>query len=359
MKIIRNNFNDTWVCKMKKQSLRKGLLTLAATACTLTSIQIASAEEVNVYSYRKEVLVRPLLDKFTEETGIEVNLVNGKADVLLERLKSEGMNSPADILLTADVGRLVRAQNAGVLQSVSSDTLNKLIPAKYRDPDGTWFGLSLRSRVIYTGKGRVKAGEIKTYEDLADPKWKGRICIRSSGNVYNQSLLGSLIVHDGAEKAAEWAKAVVSNMARKPQGGDRDQIKAVASGECDIAVGNTYYYGGMLADTKDSERVAASKVNLVWPNQEGRGAHVNISGAGVTKSAKHKENAIKLIEFLASDEAQHIYTDKVFEFPLRDGIQLSKIVASMGEFKADDLPLAEFAARQAEAVRIFDRAGWR
>lgn len=359
MKIIRNNINHTWVCKMKKRSLRKGLLTLAATACTLTSIQIASAEEVNVYSYRKEVLVRPLLDKFTEETGIEVNLVNGKADVLLERLKSEGMNSPADILLTADVGRLVRAQNAGVLQPVTSETLLKRIPAKYRDPDGNWYGLSLRSRVIFTAKGRVKPGEIKTYEDLADPKWKGRICIRSSGNVYNQSLLGSLIVHNGEEKAAQWADAMVANMARKPQGGDRDQIKAVAAGECDIAVGNTYYFGGMQASQNEKERLATSKLDIIWPNQEGRGAHVNISGAGVTKSAKHKENAIKLIEFLASDEAQHIYTENVFEFPVRDGIKLSKTVASWGTFKADDLPLAEFAARQAEAVRIFDRAGWR
>jgi iron(III) transport system substrate-binding protein len=346
---------------MKKLSLRKGLLTVAAAACALTSFTSveALAEEVNIYSYRKEVLIRPLLDRFTKNTGIEVNLVNGKADVLLERLKSEGMNSPADILITADVGRLVRAQNAGVLQAVSSDTLNKLIPAQYRDPNGNWFGLSLRSRVIFAAKDRVKPGEIKTYEDLADPKWKNRICIRSSGNIYNQSLLGSIIAHNGPEKAMTWAKAVKENMARKPQGGDRDQIKAVASGECDVAVGNTYYFAKMLAGKDEKQKMAASKVSLIWPNQEGRGAHVNISGAAVTKSAKNKENAIKLLEFLATDEAQVIYAQDVYEYPLRDGIKLSDTVASWGKFKADDISLAKFAAEQGNAVKIFDKVGWR
>lgn len=346
---------------MKKMTLRKSFLSFVAGACALTGFQVAtaSAEEVNVYSYRKEVLIRPLLDRFTAKTGIDVNLVNGKADVLLERLKSEGMNSPADILLTADVGRLIRAEKAGVMQPVSSDELSKLIPAQYRDPNGNWFGLSLRSRVIFAAKGIVKEGEINTYEDLADPKWKGRICIRSSSNIYNQSLLGSLIAHNGAEKAQSWADAVVANMARKPQGGDRDQIKAVAAGQCDIAVGNTYYLGKMLAGKDEKQKAAAEKVYVIWPNQDGRGSHVNISGAGVTKSAKNKENAIKLIEFLASDEAQKVYTEEVFEYPVRDGIDVSATVASWGKFKADEIKLAEFAKHQAEAVRIFDKAGWR
>jgi len=346
---------------MKKLSLRKSLLSVAAAVTALTSVGIsnASAEEVNVYSYRKEVLIRPLLDRFTDKTGIDVNLVNGKADVLLERLKSEGMNSPADVLLSVDVGRLIRAENAGVLQAVQSDELNKMVPAQYRDPKGNWFGLSLRSRVIFTAKRRVKDGEITTYEDLADPKWKDRICIRSSGNVYNQSMLGSLIAHNGEEKASTWAKAVVKNMARKPQGGDRDQIKAVASGECDVAVGNTYYLGKMQTGKDEKQKVAASKVNLIWPNQAGRGAHINISGAGVTKSAKNKDNAIKLIEFLASDEAQVIYAEQVFEYPVRDGIKLSDTVASWGKFKADDISLAKFANLQGSAVKIFDKAGWR
>jgi iron(III) transport system substrate-binding protein len=269
------------------------------------------------------------------------------------------MNSPADILLTADVGRLIRAQKADVLQPVSSDTLSSLIPTKYRDPEGNWFGLSLRSRVIFAAKDRVKEGEIKTYEDLTDPKWKGRICIRSSTNVYNQSLLGAMIAHKGAEEAAKWAEGIVANLARKPQGGDRDQIKAVASGQCDVAIGNTYYLGKMLAGSDEKQKEAASKVFVVWPNQYGRGSHVNISGAGVTKSAKHKEAAIKLIEFLASDEAQKVYTEEVFEYPLRDGIEVSETVASWGKFKADDIELAKIAEHQAEAVRIFDKAGWR
>lgn len=346
---------------MKTLTLSKTVLSFVAGIVGVTSLGVSAnaAEEVNIYSYRKEVLIRPLLDSFTQETGIKVNLVNGKADVLLERLKSEGMNSPADILITADVGRLIRAENAGVLQTVTSDAITKLIPAQYRDPNGQWFGLSLRSRVLFVAKDRVKEGEIKTYEDLADPKWANRVCIRSSSNVYNQSLLGSLIEHNGKEKAAAWAKAVVNNMARKPQGGDRDQIKAVAAGECDVAVANSYYFGRMQAGKDAAQKAAADKVQLIWPNQDGRGAHVNISGAGVTKSAKNKENAIKLIEFLASDQAQAIYAKDVFEYPLRDGIELSPTVKAWGEFKADDIELAKFASHQKEAVKIFDLAGWR
>jgi len=237
--------------------------------------------------------------------------------------------------------------------------LNKLIPAQFRDPTGHWFGLSLRSRVIFYAKDRVKAEELSTYEDLANSKWNDRICIRSSGNVYNQSLLASLIVHNGADKAEKWAKSMVENLARKPQGGDRDQIKAVAAGECDIAVGNTYYFGKMLAGKKEDQRKAAQAVSLYWPNQQDRGAHINISGGGVTKSAKHKEAAVKLLEFLASDEAQTIYANEVYEFPVRDSVKPSPVVAKWGDFKADDVNLAKFAAHQADALKIFDRVGWR
>lgn len=346
---------------MKKPLLRKGLLSIAAAVTALTSFTTfeASAEDVNVYSYRKEVLIRPLLDGFTKKTGIQVNLVSGKADALLERLKNEGMNSPADLLLSADAGRLIRAQKAGVLQAVQSEELNSLVPGQYRDPAGHWFGLSLRSRVIFYAKDRVKPEELSTYEALADSKWDDRICIRSSGNIYNQSLLASLIVHNGADQAEKWAKAVVENLARKPQGGDRDQIKAVAAGECDIAVANTYYFGKMLAGKKEDQRKAAQAVSLYWPNQDGRGAHINISGGGVTKSAKHKEAAIKLLEFLASDEAQTIYANEVYEFPIRDTIKPSPVVAKWGGFKADNVNLAKFAAHQADALKIFDRVGWR
>lgn len=330
-----------------------------ALATALAGAMPAAAQEVNVYSYRKAHLIEPLLEAFTARTGIAVRLVTGKADALLERLKSEGINSPADVLLTVDAGRLIRAKAAGVLQPVRSEALERLVPARYRDPEGTWFGLSLRARVIFHSRERVRPGELSTYEDLADPKWRGRICIRSSGNVYNQSLLASMIEHNGAAKAEAWAKGVVANMARKPQGGDRDQIKAVAAGECDVAVANTYYYAGMLASTREDQRAAAAKVALFWPNQDGRGAHVNISGASVTRSAPNRDNAIALIEYLASDEAQLIYAEVVNEYPIRAGIGIAEVVASLGEFKADPVNLAVFAKHQGAAVRIFDRAGWR
>jgi iron(III) transport system substrate-binding protein len=331
----------------------------ATLAAALAIGAVAGASEVNVYSYRKAHLIEPLLDAFTARTGIEVRLVTGKADALLERLRSEGANSPADVLLTVDAGRLIRAKAAGVLQPVRSAAAERLIPARFRDPDGYWYGLSLRARVIFYARERVRPDELSTYEDLTDPKWRGRICIRSSGNVYNQSLLASLIAHGGRERAEAWARGVVANMARKPQGGDRDQIKAVAAGACDVAVANTYYYAGMLTSTREDQRAAAAKVTLFWPNQPGRGAHVNVSGAGVTRSARNKANAIALIEFLASDAAQKLYAEVVNEYPIRAEIAVAETVASFGEFKADAIDLVMFAEHQGEAVRIFDRAGWR
>ncbi|MCW9034255.1 MAG: Fe(3+) ABC transporter substrate-binding protein [Rhodospirillales bacterium] len=343
------------------KTVLKTLSTAAVAAgISLSVIAPASAEgEVNIYSYRKEVLVKPLLDEFTKQSGIKVNLVSGKADALLQRLKSEGMNSPADVLLTTDAGRLILAQEAGVLQATKSEKLTNLIPTQYRDPEGFWYGLSMRSRVIYYSKDRVNATELSDYEDLTNEKWKGRICIRSSGNIYNQSLLSSLVAHMGEKRAEKWAAGIVANLARKPQGGDRDQIKAVAAGECDIAVGNSYYFGRMLTSKKDKELSAALKVSLFWPNQHNRGAHVNVSGAGLTKSAKNKENALKLIEFLASDAAQKIYADQVFEYPIRNNIAPSAVVEKWGPFKADRLPLATFAQHQQTSIKIFDRVGWR
>ena len=224
-----------------------------ALAAALSGAMPAAAEEVNVYSYRKAHLIGPLLEAFTARTGITVRLVTGNADALLERLKSEGLNSPADVLLTVDAGRLIRAKAAGVLQPVRSAVLERLVPARFRDPEGAWFGLSLRARVIFHARDRVRPDELSTYEDLADPKWRGRLCIRSSGNVYNQSLLASMIEHDGQARAEAWAKGVVANLARKPQGGDRDQIKAVAAGECDVTVANTYYYAGMLKSKREDQ----------------------------------------------------------------------------------------------------------
>ena len=339
------------------RGVKSGVIAMAAAMLVGTFGQMAAAE-VNIYSYRQEHLIRPLLSAFTLKTGIEFRLISGKADALLERLKSEGRNSPADILVTTDVGRMVRAKDAGVLQAVTSPVLDNLIPVQYRDPEGYWYGVSVRSRVLYYALDRIKPAELSTYEDLATAKWKGRICIRSSGNIYNQSLLASLIAHNGRDAALNWAKGMVANFARKPQGGDRDQIKAVAAGECDVAVGNSYYYARMQI-AKDDQREAAAKVGIFFPNQAGRGAHVNISGVAVTKSSKNTGEALRLIEYLASDDAQKIYAEVVHEYPIRNDIPLSKIVGAWGTFKADELPLATFAAHQGDALRVFDEAGWR
>jgi iron(III) transport system substrate-binding protein len=326
-----------------------GVLTHAAQA----------ADEVNVYSFRQEHLIRPLLDAFTADTGVQVNLVSGTADALIERLRTEGRNSPADVFMTADVGRLIAARDAGVLQPVKSPRLDRLVPAQYRDPEGHWYGLSVRARVVYYAPDRVDPANLSTYAALAEPRWKGRVCIRSSSNVYNQSLLAALIARHGADEALAWARGMVANFARTPQGGDRDQIKAVAAGECDIAVGNTYYLGGMLASKKEDERAAAQKVRVFFPGKKEHGTHVNISGAGVTVSARNREAAVRLLEFLAGDAAQKIFAEDVYEYPLRAGIPVATEIAAWGTFKADDLNLAEIGKHQAEAVRLFDKAGWR
>lgn len=317
------------------------------------------AAEVNLYSARKEALIKPLLEQFTAKTGIDVNLLTGKADALLKRLQSEGRNSPADLLLTTDAGRLHRAKQAGVLQPIRSDKLMDAVPAQYRDPDGYWYGLSIRSRVIFAAKTRVNPGEIDTYEGLADPKWKKRICIRSSNNIYNQSLVASLIAHLGKTETERWARGLVANMARPPQGGDRDQIKAAAAGQCDIAVANTYYYGKMLHAKDEAQRKAANAMTLIWPNQADRGAHVNVSGAGITKSAKHPAAALQLLEFLASPESQAWYAETNFEYPVLKGVPVSDTLKQWGRFKADKLNLAVLGENNPRAVRLMDRAGWK
>jgi len=324
------------------------------------SADLMASQEVNLYSARKEALIKPLLDKFSANTGIKVRLVTDKADALLKRLQKEGANTPADILLTTDAGRLHRAKQVGVIQPVTSDVLISSVPASYRDPEGFWYGLSLRARTIFVVNDKIKPDEIKTYEDLADPRWKGRICIRSSSNIYNQSLVASMIATKGEAKAEEWAKGLVANLARKPKGGDRDQIKAAAAGQCDIAVANTYYMGKMLNSKKDDgQRVAGMKMTLLWPNQADRGAHVNISGAAVTKASRNRHAALKLIEYLASQEAQQWYAESNYEYPVRAGIQVSKTLSKWGIFKADSINLAKLGENNAKAVRLMDRAGWR
>lgn len=319
----------------------------------------AAPQDVNVYSARQENLIKPLLDRFTQETGVRVHLVTGKADALLKRLEAEGMNSPADIFITTDAGRLHRAKAAGVLQPIDSKLLEQAVPASYRDPEGYWYGLSLRARPIMYAKQRVDPRELSTYEDLANAKWKGRICIRSSNNIYNQSLVASLIVADGAGPTQAWLKGLVANLARPPAGGDRDQIKAAAAGRCDIAVANTYYLGGMLNSKNSAEQQAASKIAVYWPNQHGRGAHVNVSGAGVTKSARHRTQAVRLLEFLTAEAAQKWYAEANHEYPIRPGVAWSATVLAWGTFKADAVNLDKLGELNAEAVKLMDTAGWK
>ena len=318
-----------------------------------------AAETVNIYSARKEALIKPLLEDFTKETGIEVNLVTGKADALLQRLQSEGRNSPADLLLTTDAGRLHRAKEAGVLAPLQSETLKDKVPENLRDPDGQWYGLSLRARPILYVKGKVEPSELSTYEALADPKWKNRICIRSSDNIYNQSLVASMIASNGVEKTERWAKGFVKNFARPPRGGDRDQIKAAAAGVCDIAIANTYYLAMMLNGDDAAQREAAEKVAVFWPNQDGRGTHVNVSGIGMTVAAKNRNNAQRLMEYMVGDHAQRWYADTNHEYPVVAGIPASETLQSWGQFKADELNLSRLGELNAEAVRLMDRAGWK
>lgn len=334
---------------------------VAAMAAALFSASQARASDavVNVYSFRQEVLIRPLLDAFTAETGIEVRLVSAKDDALLERLKSEGEFSPADVLLTADAGRLWRAKEAGVLQPVTSTVLESRVPAQYRDPEGYWYGLSVRARAIMVAADRVKPTDITSYADLADERWRGRICIRSSGNIYNQSMLGAFIAHRGSEWTETWAAGLVANFARKPAGGDRDQLRAVAAGECDVAVSNTYYLGRMASSSKEADRAVAEAITVIWPDQSGYGVHVNVSGGAVTRSASHKDAAVRLLEFLAGPQAQALYAASVYEYPVLAGTSRSPVVEAWGTFVADDLNLVALGENNAAAIRIADRVGWR
>ena len=328
-------------------------------SAVLQPLTVSAAEEVNLYSARNEALIKPLLERFTEQSGIKVNLVTGKADALLKRISSEGRNTPADVLLTTDAGRLHRAKAAGVTAPFDSELLQQRVPQQYRDPEGHWYGLSLRARPIMYVKGRVDPAELSTYEDLADPKWKQRICIRSSSNIYNQSLVASMIAANGKAETEQWARGLVKNLARPPRGGDRDQIKAAVAGQCDIAVANTYYLAGMLSGSDPQQREIAEQMGVFWPNQEGRGAHVNVSGAALIKASKNREAAIALIEFLASDESQQWYAESNGEYPVRDGIAVSDTLEAWGEFKADELNLGRLGELNPDALMLMDRAGWR
>ena len=322
-----------------------------ATLLALTTALPALADEVNVYSHRQPELIQPLADAFTAETGIAVNIAfvdKGMA----ERLQAEGDRSPADLVLTVDIARLTQVVDAGVTQAVESDILTANIPQTLRDPGNQWFGLTTRARIVYAAKDRVDPSEITTYEDLADPKWKGRICTRSGLNDYNVALLGAVVAHHGEEAATAWATGLKANLARKPEGGDRDQVKAIVAGECDIALGNTYYIGQMLADPEQAP--AAEAVNVLFPVFEGAGTHVNVSGIAMTKAAPNREAAQKFMEWLTSDEAQKIYAETNNEYPVKAGVERSAVVQSWGDFTPDTLLLTDVAAARSTALKIME-----
>lgn len=349
---------DTY-CAPLMRTTRNNSLGRALTVSALLLSAASAAEVLNVYSHRHYEVDQKINELFTQKTGIEVKVVNAEADQLIERLKSEGANSPADLLITVDAGRMQRAKAQGLLQPVNSGILDKSTPENLRDSDGHWFPYTVRARVILAAADRVKSGEIKDYEDLAQPEWKGRVLIRSSSSSYNQSLAASIITAHGEEKASAWAKGVASNLARPPQGGDRDQIKAVAAGLADVCVSNTYYFGLLLNSPDAAERAAAGKMRLVFPNQDGRGTHVNVSAVGITRHAKNPENAKAFMEFLVSPEVQKLIAIGSYEYPISMDFTLSPTHQKWGGFKLDTETFSKMGEDQAKTSRIFDAAGWK
>jgi iron(III) transport system substrate-binding protein len=318
----------------------------------------ADAGVVNVYSARHYPSDQTLFDMFTKETGIAVNAIQGVAEELMQRQQMEGDSSPADVLITVDAGNLWRAEQWNLLQPIQSETLDKEVPANLRHPENLWFSFSTRARVILRDKNKVPAEDIPSYEDLADPKWQGKILITTSNSIYNQSLLASIIEADGSEKAEAWAKGLVANLARKPEGADTEQALALAAGVGALAVSNSYYFGRLLGRDEDT-RKKLDHIGIVFPNQNGRGTHINVSGGGVAAYAPNKANAVKFLEFLVSPEAQKVFADANYEFPIRAGVAPIDIVAAWGTFKADPVNVSALGKNNAEAVRIMDRAGWR
>ncbi len=319
-----------------------------------------ASDEVNVYSARKEHLIKPLINDFEIQTGIKVNILSAKSKVLIKKLLDEGSSTPADLLITVDAGNLYNAKEKGLSKSVDSKKLNKLVPEHLRDIDNHWFGLSIRSRVIMYNPKKINEADIQNYEDLISGEFINRICIRSSSNIYNQSLLASMIHHNGIQDAKKWARGIVNNFSRPPKGNDRSQMTAVVLGKCDVTLANTYYLGKWMTSKNESEREYAKKIKVKFPNQSGRGAHINISGAMVLKYAKNTDNAIKFLEYLASNKAQKIYAKKNHEYPIRPNIEVSNIVKSWGyPFKMDKMNLTILGRLNNEAGKTFDKVGWK
>ena len=333
---------------------------LAGLALTMAGAAWGQEKVVNVYSARHYQTDEALYANFTKATGIKVNRIEAGEDAVIERIRNEGARSPADVMITVDAGRLWRAEQLGLFQPVKSASLESRIPANLREPSGLWFGFSTRARVIAYNKDKVRPGEISTYEELADPKWKGRVCMRSSTNVYNLSLMGALIDHLGEAKAEAWAKGVHANLAQEPKGGDTDQLKAVAAGQCDVTVSNQYYYARLARSDKPEEKQIAERLAVVFPNQSSWGTHVNISGAGVVKNAPHRDNAVKFLEYLASDGAQRYFADGNNEWPVVASVKVDNpVLNALGEFKRDRVNVAVLGKNQPSSQKIYDRVAWK
>lgn len=316
------------------------------------------AQQVNIYSFRQDFLIDPLLEEFEDETGILINIVSGDADHIIKRLQAEGANSFTDLLLTVDAGRLERAKRLGLLQTIESDIIHDRLPERYREKEGAWFGLSKRARPIVYNTKLARPDAIKSYTDLADPKWKGKVCLRSSSNIYNQSLVASYLAHHGEEKTRSWIKGMVSNLAQRPQGSDVDQIKYIAGGVCHFAFVNSYYLARMKVSKNSNDRSSTENIGVIWPDQHDQGAHINVSGVGVVKYAPNKESAVKFIEFLLSEKAQQIYAKQVLEYPVVENVPISPVVDSLGQFKEDNLKLERLGEFNEQAKALMSDLGW-
>lgn len=335
--------------------IKRSLVAAGALVAAMAGGAATAAEEVNVYSYRQPFLVEPLFKAFEKASGVKVNMLFAKKG-LVERLEAEGRNTPADLIFTVDIGRLNDVKAAGVTAPVSSPILNEFVPPQYRDPDGHWFGLTTRVRVIFAARDRVPDWRGLSYESLAEPRFKGRVCTRSGKHAYSVALIASMIAHHGRADAGRWLEGVKANLARKPQGNDRAQVKAIRDGICDLALGNNYYYGKMLQ--KAEQKPWAEAVNVAFPNQENRGAHVNISGMALTKHGPNPQNAVKLMEWLVGAEAQSIYAEQNFEYPVRAGVPWAPLLQELGEFKADTLPISKIAELRTDAAKLVDEVGF-
>jgi iron(III) transport system substrate-binding protein len=328
---------------------------VAVSALIAGGSALAQSGDVNVYTSRESKLIQPLFDAFTKDTGIKVNVISASSG-LEQRIKTEGANSPADVLLTVDIGRLEEAVRSGITQPIKSELLDKVVAPQYRDPEGHWYGVSMRARVAYVSKDRVPQTTL-TYEELADPKWKGKICIRSGQHIYNNALIAAYISHHGEAMAEEWLKGVKANLAQKPSGGDRETARDVAAGKCDIGIGNTYYWA-LMNNNEPDKKAWADATKVILPTFQGGGTHVNISGVVLAKNAPNKVNAMKFIEWLASEKAQHMHADLNYEYPVRTGIEVNPTIAGYGKLNADPIPISKIADNKKAAANLVDKVGF-